>query len=128
MGQLVFPWKNNFLPKYFNHICLFLIIKCMVIGYNTRNANILRTPFCRTKLRQFSLKVQHSKFPYLQTLQIKLLLSYSRQDKKSFFDLIMGKCLYLDLSCLILFAWNIECSLIINFCIILKNCNTYEEV
>ena len=34
----------------------------MVIGYNTRNANILRTPFCRTKLRQFSLRFQGPKF------------------------------------------------------------------
>ena len=31
-------------------------------GYNARNINTFQTPFCRTKLRQFSLRFQGRKF------------------------------------------------------------------
>ena len=58
MGQLVFSWKNNLLPKYFNNM---FVSNNQIHGYNKRNANTFRNPFCRTKLRQFSLRFQGRK-------------------------------------------------------------------
>ena len=69
MGQLVFSWKNNLLPKYFNNM---FVSNNQIHGYNTRNANAFQTPFCRTKLRHFSLRFQGPKFynSYLKKLRI----------------------------------------------------------
>ena len=58
MGQLVFSWKNNLLPKYFYNM---FVSNNQIHGYNKRNANTFRNPFCRTKLIQFSLRFQGPK-------------------------------------------------------------------
>ena len=58
MGQLVFSWKDNLLPKYFYNM---FVSNNQIHGYNKRNANTFRNPFCRTKLIQFSLRFQGPK-------------------------------------------------------------------
>ena len=58
MGQFLFPWENNSLPNYFNDM---FILNAQLPGLKRRNVENFRIPYCRTKLRQFSLQFQGPK-------------------------------------------------------------------
>ena len=53
MGQFLFSWKNNSLPNYFNDM---FTLNAQLPGLKRRNVENFRIPYCRTKLRQFSLR------------------------------------------------------------------------
>ena len=58
MGQFLFSWKNNSLPNYFNDM---FTLNAQLPGLKRRNVENFRIPYCRTKLRKFSLRFQGPK-------------------------------------------------------------------
>ena len=55
LGKFMYLYYKEMLPPSFNNF--FLCVK-QVHNYNTRNSNLLFVPFCRTKIRQFSVIYQ----------------------------------------------------------------------
>ena len=59
LGKFMFSYVNNMLPRNFNNSILRVN---QVHGYNLRSSGLLYVPFCRTKLRQFSVIYQGPTF------------------------------------------------------------------
>ena len=76
MGKFIFSLRNGFLPEKFLDI---IQQNNEIHSYNTRNSTAIRTPLCRTNIRQFATRFQGPNFLirnlliYLPQLPIVLL-------------------------------------------------------
>ena len=59
MGKFIFSLRNGFLPEKFLDM---IQQNNQIHSYNTRNATSIRTPLCRTNIRQFAIRFQGPKF------------------------------------------------------------------
>ena len=55
----MYSYRSGLLPNKFNDMFL---SNYQVHSYNTRSAMAIRTPLCRTNIRQFSVRFQGPKF------------------------------------------------------------------
>ena len=53
IGKVMYLYKNGLLPDSFNDMFLF---NCEVHSYNTRSKNSFCLSYCRTNVREFSLR------------------------------------------------------------------------
>ena len=59
LGTFMYSYKNNLLPRSFDDSFLRLND---VYNYSTRNSKLYYAPFCRTKIRQFTVNYQGPTF------------------------------------------------------------------
>ena len=59
IGQFMFSYKHNLLPKTFDNL---LTLNSQVHSYETRSAGSFQIPLCRTNICQFSIRYQGPKF------------------------------------------------------------------
>ena len=65
LGLFMYSYQNQTLPSKFH--CKF-ILQNQIHSYNTRNSYKFRLPFCRTRIKQFSIFYQGPKFYNTLTL------------------------------------------------------------
>ncbi len=66
-------YRSGLLPNKFNDMFL---SNYQVHSYNTRSAMAIRTPLCRTNIRQFSVRFQGPKFFNLLPIDIINITSF----------------------------------------------------